>query len=60
MKELRVNKGYTQEYMAEKLNIKQSTYCLKENGKRRFNLTEILKLKEILEVNLEELLEGVN
>lgn len=56
MKEIRTNKGYTQEYIAKKLNIKQSTYSLKEAGKRKFTIAEILELREIFQVSLEELL----
>ncbi len=63
MKELRINKGYTQEYMAKMLNIKQSSYCLKENGHRSFKIKELLKLQEIFKVSLDDLLKankGVN
>ena len=63
MKELRINKGYTQEYMAKMLNIKQSSYSLKENGYRSFKIKELLKLQEIFKVSLDDLLKankGVN
>lgn len=62
MKELRENKGLTQEYMAGLLGIKQSSYSLKESGKRKFKISELLTIKEILNVSLDELIsiEGGN
>ena len=56
MKECRVKRGYSQGYMAKLLNIKQNTYSNKENGNRAFTIAEIKKLKEILQVTYEELL----
>ena len=56
VKEYRVKMGYTQEQIAELLNIKQASYGRKENGKRAFTIAEIKKLKEILQVTYEELL----
>lgn len=62
MKELRESKGLTQEYMAGLLGIKQSSYSLKESGKRKFKISELLTIKEILNVSLDELIsiEGGN
>ena len=56
MKELRENKGLTQEYMAGLLGIKQSSYSLKESGKRKFKISELLVIKEILNVSLDEII----
>ena len=55
MKEYRKRKGYTQEQVAEKLGIKQNTYSEKENGKRGFNVKELLLLEKILEASISEL-----
>ena len=62
MKELRESKGLTQDYMAGLLGIKQSSYSLKESGKRKFKISELLTIKEILNVSLDELIsiEGGN
>ena len=56
VKECRVKRGYTQDCIAKLLNIKQNTYSNKENGNRDFTVAEIKKLKEILQVTYEELL----
>lgn len=56
MKELRESKGLTQEYMAGLLGIKQSSYSLKESGKRKFKISELLVIKEILNVSLDEII----
>ena len=39
--------GLNQEQMAEKLGISKNNYCLKEQGKLDFNLTEVKKILEI-------------
>ena len=56
MKELRESKGLTQEHMAGLLGIKQSSYSLKESGKRKFKISELLVIKEILNVSLAEII----
>ena len=56
IKEYRIKRGYTQEHIAELLNIKQNTYSYKENGKRAFTIEEIRKLKRILNTTYDELL----
>ena len=56
IKEYRVKMGYTQEQIAELLNIKQNTYSNKECGKRAFTINEIKKLKDIFKVTYEDLL----
>lgn len=55
MKEYRVIKGLTQSEIAEMLGIKQNTYSYKERGIYDFSVKEIKKLKEILEVEYEQL-----
>ena len=56
IKEYRIKRGYTQEQIAELLNIKQNTYSNKENGKRAFTIEEIKLLKKLLKVTYDELL----
>lgn len=49
-------KGYkTQEIMAQKLGISNTTYSLKENGSREFTEKEINKLLHLLEVKYEDI-----
>ena len=56
VKEYRKDRGYTQKEMALILGIKQNTYSDKELGKSRFTIDEIKKLKEILKVTYDDLL----
>lgn len=56
IKEYRILKGYTQTEIANILNIKQSSYSNKELGRRDFTVEEIKILKELFEVNYEDLL----
>ena len=50
-------KGYTQEYMAEMLNICQSTYANLESGKTTLSITRLLHIADILETDFTDLLE---
>lgn len=47
---IRGNKGFSQDYVAEKLNIKQSGYGLIENGKRKLTVVMLLQIAMILDV----------
>ncbi|HHW90712.1 MAG TPA: helix-turn-helix transcriptional regulator [Clostridiales bacterium] len=55
LKGTRVEKGLTQEDMAEKIGISTYSYLMKENGKRDFTLTEMKKICEILDKELSEI-----
>lgn len=55
LKSKRVLNGLTQEQIAYEIGINTKSYNLKENGKNRFSLDEVIKLSEILELNLEEI-----
>jgi transcriptional regulator with XRE-family HTH domain len=50
-------KGYTQEYMAEMLDICQSTYANLESGKTTLSITRLLDIADILETDFTNLLE---
>lgn len=58
VKMFRLKRGYTQEEMAKMLNTDQSSYSRKENGKRSFTWDEIKKIKEILDVTYEDILDN--
>jgi len=60
LKEYRINKGYTQQDMAEILGITQQSYSNKEAGKRGFNAKELLILQKILDVNISEIYEDLS
>ena len=50
--ETRGKKGFTQNYMAKKLNYKsKASYSLIENGKSRITIDLALKIKDILNLN---------
>lgn len=55
LKGARVEKGLTQEDMAEKIGISTYSYLMKENGKRDFTLSEMKKICEILGKELSEI-----
>lgn len=55
LKGARVEKGLTQEDMAERIGISTYSYLMKENGKRDFTLTEMKKICEILNKELSEI-----
>lgn len=53
---LRENKGYSQEYMADMLEVSQQTYSLIEKKPEKSNLIRIQKLASILDVKVSFLL----
>jgi transcriptional regulator with XRE-family HTH domain len=48
---LRELKGYSQEYMAEKLGISQSNYSRLENSEAEITLTRLEEVSEILDID---------
>lgn len=56
---IRLEKKFTQEYMADKLNISQAQYCKKEKGSQKFSFEEITKIAKILNTNIKLLLQGI-
>lgn len=58
LKKFRENSGYTQQQMADALNIDRSTYAYYETGKTNPSLSTLMKIKDILNVSLEDLLES--
>lgn len=55
LKGKRVEKGFNQTQLANKLGINLSTYCQKENGKVDFTLTEIQDLMYYLDCDFEDI-----
>ena len=51
----RVEKGYTQEKLAEKLDINLATFSKKENGINDFTLSEIQDLMYYLDCNFDDI-----
>ena len=56
LKELRLEKGYTQQWVAEKLNIKQQSYARYEYGTGEPSLDTLKSIATIFEVSADYLL----
>ncbi|WP_202707634.1 helix-turn-helix domain-containing protein [Sporosalibacterium faouarense] len=56
LKSIRIKMGYTQKTLAEKLNMSETSYSKRENGIIIFSVCEVKKLKEILELDDEDIL----
>ena len=50
----RFNSGFSQEFVANKLNISQSFYARIESGKNRLTVDFLIKLAEIFEIQPED------
>lgn len=58
LKKFRENSGYTQQQMANALSMERSTYAYYETGKTSPSIETIIKIKNILNVSFEDLLES--
>lgn len=56
LKELRKASGYTQQQIAEKLNVRQQSYMRYENGTGEPNLETVAAISKIFEVTTDYLL----
>ncbi|MDE6441806.1 MAG: helix-turn-helix transcriptional regulator [Clostridia bacterium] len=56
LKELRVEHGYTQNEIAEKLNIKQNTYSQYESGVREIPLGSLVRLATLYDTSVDYIL----
>lgn len=59
IRRFRRRKDYSQENIAEELNVSLSTFSRMEKGTTSMNVLQLLHLAAILEVSVEEILEGV-
>jgi transcriptional regulator with XRE-family HTH domain len=55
IRSLRESRGYSQEFMADQLNIAQSTYACLESGKHVLRVDRLIEIMEILETDPMEL-----
>ena len=55
---IRIEKGYSQDYMADMLKISQNAYHKLEKGHTRIHLEKFINIAEILEIEFSELLKG--
>ena len=58
IKRIRLEKGYSQDYMADMLNISQNAYHKLEKGYSRIHLQKFIDIAKILEIELSELING--
>lgn len=56
LRSIRKLKGFSQDYLADQLNISQVTYSQIENNKTKLNLDRLEDICAILDVTLEDLL----
>jgi transcriptional regulator with XRE-family HTH domain len=52
IKEIRLKKGYSQEYISTKIGMKQGSYGLIETGKRGLSYQTLLQIAEALEMDV--------
>lgn len=57
LRENRLKKGYSQEYLADILGISQSQFSKLEKGEVYFRINELSKIIELLEINPLELID---
>tara|TARA_R110002050_G_scaffold284397_1_gene433509 strand:- start:1328 stop:1555 length:228 start_codon:yes stop_codon:yes gene_type:complete len=55
IRNFRLIKGYSQEFMSSKLNISQIAYHKIESGKIKLKVCTLLKIVDILEIELSSL-----
>ena len=56
IRSVREAKGYSQEYLAEMLDMSQSSYANLESGKSTLSVDRLLSITEILEIDVHRLL----
>ncbi|WP_373124779.1 helix-turn-helix domain-containing protein [Blautia producta] len=64
LKRLRMDRGLTQEALCARMGIEgrpmsQSNYALIESGKRNIFLSDLITIKEILNISYDELFDGL-
>ena len=60
IKNARIQKGYTQEQVAEELLVTRQTISNWENGKSLPDIISIIKMSELYELSLDEMMKGDN
>lgn len=53
LKELRKEKGYTQQQIADEIGVNRGSYSNWEKGKREPSFENLIKLADLLEVSLD-------
>ena len=58
IKKIRIDRGYTQQYMAEKLFIDTVNYGRIERGQAKLTIDRLIKIAQLLNVEIYELLKA--
>lgn len=56
IKEIRLSKGYGQEYMAAQLNVTQACYANWEKGKRELTYNNLLKIARCMGIDIVDII----
>lgn len=56
LKELRISKNYTQDYVSSQLHMARSSYCNYENGFRTPSLESVIAFADFYNISIEQLL----
>ena len=59
IKEIRIKKGFSQDYLASKLGMKQPGYGMIENGVSKITVLMLLEIAIILEIHIIDLIETI-
>ena len=57
IKQIRLEKNFSQDYMAIRLGLSQSQYAKVENGVQELTLIRLIQISEILDINPTQLFE---
>lgn len=55
IRQMRLDRNYTQDYMAMKLNISQNAYSKLELGRSSLSLERLFQISAVLEIEISEL-----
>jgi len=58
IKRIRDQKGYSQEFIASRLNISQATYARMENQEIKISIDRLQKIADVLETDISTFLES--
>lgn len=58
LKESRINKGYSQGFVADQMKLSRQSISKWENQKNKPDLNHLIKLSELYGVSIDELLKG--
>lgn len=59
IKELRLQKNYSQSYVADELEVSQKTYSNMENGKSILNIVQLRKLASIYNIEIDVIIKKI-